>query len=546
MPINGGETRRGLADNPWFVLLLSVAGAFIVYWPCLGNLWYNDDVVFLVEADALRAHPESIFKNLVMGFYRPIFTGYVAILKIFFGAQPLGYYICGILIHSLNVFAVWALARRVVGGVAGPLAAAAAFLTFFSHSEATLWMSSHNSSMLAGFSIAAILLNWRAMESPQWTDRFFYGVCTALVVGLNVFTKETGLTVIGWIGIAELLYYNWRTCMSARGARDYLASAIVRYAMIGAVVFVYIMMNPVLAKGIASQADAAALDVRVSFRNITVQKALWAYGWLFSPWIHTHRAADLGMSTEYIAGGIAALAAPLIVIIAFARRAWRAVLLGTVLALSGLAGPCLFKNLSTNSSRFYYYSTVGAALVIGALAGRATFDNLRFPKWAKAAVAAALIAYFGYETYQIKRLNDHFYDPMSHDQVRFIRDLAPYMTKPGKDHIYIIEPEIPNMIHIQNALFLFYDIDPELVTIKHDIPAGEFEQWAQGLRQRNAHAPDQGRMFTIISWNRETGVFEPAKRVPTRPTLMEYAYGTEGDWRPASQVSYAVIKPRTN
>lgn len=525
------DARPRLAANPWFVLAAAVIASFIVYWPCLGNLWYNDDVVFLAEADILRSDLSLLKTRLVMGFYRPIFTAYIMILKMFFGMEPVGYYILGIFIHALNGFAVWALARRIVGGVAGPLVAGATFLTFFSHGETTLWISAHNSSMLVGFSILAILLHIKAIETRNW----WLAGATAATVGLNVFTKETGLTVVGWVGLAELLYFGFKSCISWRG--------LLRYALIAAVVAFYIWVNPKLKEGFLSTEEAQQFEVRVSPRNITFQKVAWSYGWLFSPWIHTQKAAIEGAGGMYMFAGIAFFSVPLAICIFILRRAWKAVTFATALVLSGLAGPCMWMNLSVNSSRFYYYPTVGAALVLGAMAEYLIYEKPAAPKWLKAFAALVILGYCSYQTSQIYRLNEQFFRPLSIDQTKFIKDLAPYMTQNGGDHIYIIEPEIPNMIHIQNALLLFYNINISLVTLASQ-PVGDFNNWIRAVRQQQNRAVGREKLFTVIAWSREQGVFEPESRVRPRPRDRERFPGALAEWKPSPQVDYAIIKPR--
>jgi hypothetical protein len=509
------RTSRWVA-GPAGAFVFCILGAFIVYGSCIGNRWYNDDVVFLAEARALREDPLRLGSDLVMGFFRPVFTGYIALLNACFGLEPGGYYICGILIHAINAFAVGRLARTLSGSTGAAWTASGAFLVFYSHCEATLWISSHNSSLLACFSLLAVLAHIRAIESSGAGA----AVATAGTTGLALFTKETGLLVVLWLLAAESALFGWKSLFSRKAA--------VRYALVAAVLAAYVGANPKLQEGLFTQQQAMAADLRVSASFITFTKVAAGYGWLFLPWTLTHKNLEGAGALWHSAWGIAALAGPLL-IAARLRPAWRRpTAFASILALSGLAAPCMFYHISPNSSRFYYYSTVGAAVALG-LGAEALRGALR-PRAAQIVFVVALLGAAAWHAASIRLLNRALYLPASIDQTNFLRGIKSAFPPDDRTETWLVEPALPNLLHLEQAFSFFYGIDSRFLRMEF-VERTAFEAWLAKVQATTDRPKPR-----VLQWTPQGGLFAPTTAPEYSPSALERAHGFDRDWKPPDLV----------
>jgi hypothetical protein len=179
----------------------------------------------------------------------------------------------------------------------------------------------------------------------------------------------------------------------------------------------------------------------------------------------------------------------------------------------------MFVNLSANSSRFYYYSTIGAALILGVFAAAAERCADGTKNKAAPWFTILLLVYGAIGTWQIWRLNDLFFRPASVNQTAYIKNLMPDVGPRRRVNVFLLEPEIPNSLHIENALRLFCLIPASKVTMS-SVPKEKFDEWLSANRGSGPLAPK------ILDWSRETKTFFEAKEKPRRgPTDQEIAHG---------------------
>lgn len=482
---------QSLLQHPLSAFALCTLLAFAVYLPALGNAFYNDDAIFLNHAARVLAHPSALFTERPLGYYRPVWCLLVTIERAAFGLQPRGYYAVGILLHALTGFLVWKLALRAGRSAFAAYAAAAAFLVFFSHSEATLWIAAHNSTLVCLLALGAVLAHVKAVETGRWQ----HAALTALLVLAALLAKEPGIVVLAWIPAAEVILFGFRSCFRRR--------ALVRYAILAAGGVAFLLLNPrFLADAFVDPALKATRELRATGSFVTVPRVLGATAWLYSPIQHHAEALRPWI------GAVILVAGPLLV--AGLRRALLpAAFLGVALLLLAMPPTCSTLMQQMNSSRLYYFPTAGAALLAGSVA--AALAGAPRPEGGltlRAGLVAALFAAAcGIHAAAIRDLNARDYALISWAQTRQAQELKPFLQAQdarGGKPLYLIEPWLDNIMHAQQFLELFCGVPAARV---HPLRMTR-EQCAQWL-------PRQKRDLdvTVLDWDDARGWVE-AREVP--------------------------------
>lgn len=461
------------------VLALCIAAAYVAYWPALGNGFYNDDAIFLNHADQILERPAALITERPLGYFRPTWSLYVTLQKAVFGLEPAGYFAVGILLHALNGFLVFSLARALALGLGGALTAALAFVAFFSHAEGTLWFAAHNSSLVCGLALAAVLQHLRAIRTGRLRD----ALGTALLVLATLFAKEPGVVVIAWLPLAEAFTAGFRSCFTRR--------SLVRYALALAPLVLYVATNARLGDAVATA--GAQQELRATATFLRPERLLGAAAWLFSPIAHRRESLSPWL------GVAALLAVPALSLLARRRDLLRIALLADLLLIAALAPACTTFQQQANVSRLYYFPTAGAALLLGA-----AFELAR-PRAARRALAVAFGLYLAVHVAAIGRVNALDYGPISRLQTRLAQALEPELAAQGDRTLYLLEPWLDNLTHLGEWLYLYWRVDRDRVQRAAPMERAQAAHW---LARRNADPRAR-----VLDWDDALGLV-PATGVP--------------------------------
>ncbi|MGQ0553999.1 MAG: hypothetical protein ACT4PU_12370 [Planctomycetota bacterium] len=507
-------------ERPLLVALLCVALAFLVYAPSLGNGFYNDDALFLNHAERVLAEPLAAFTDRPLNYFRPTWSVYVTAQRALFGLQAAGYHAVGIALHGLTGFLVWLLARRLLGSRWPPLAAAAAFVCFFAHSEAPLWIAAHNSTLAAALCTLAVLLHLRAAEpGPFRTGR---ALLTALVVLLALWAKEPSAVVLAWLPLAEAAVFGL--------ASVFRRAALLRFAFVALAAAVFVASNARLGEAFADPAAAGAgapVELRATFSFLSVEGVFGATAWLFSPLRHVHDEA------RWWHGAL--LLAAVLSLVAWRRRALLpAALCAAALLLTAMLPATMTRQLQPNSSRLYYFPTVGAALLVGVAASCAERRATR------GLAAAALVAGCVWHGSAIRALNAADYRPIGRLQTQLAEELGPVLASAGPHPVVLAEPWIGNVLHLQEFLLLYWDVAPARVR-RTLLDSKLFAEWV--ARQRQLDPSVQILDWDDAHWEGSRGLI-PAEGAPPRRNDAPFAPRRAEDLRHEPRVTLLSIAPK--
>ncbi|HZM00846.1 MAG TPA: hypothetical protein VFD43_11405 [Planctomycetota bacterium] len=404
--------RPPLAERPLAVLAACLGLAFCVYWPSLSDGFYNDDALFLNMSARVLEQPARLFTERPLGYFRPGWLAYMAAQKAVFGLAPAGYHVVGVVLHGLAGFLVWLLARRLLRDGAAALAAAAAFLCLFAHSEAVYWIAAHNSTLAAGLCVGAVLLHLRAIE----TGRASAALLTAAVVLLALWTKEPSAVLLAWLPLSELLTAGWRSPFTRAG--------LLRAALIAAAVGVFVLSNPSVGTAFQGKDQLANTEIRATFAFLEPGRVLEACATLLSPLPEPRSHAGPGPGGAALSA--LALLLPLAVVARLRPPLLRPTALALLLMLTAMVPASMTRLQQPNGSRLYYFPTVGAALLLGVALALA-----RGSRPLRAGLAVALAAFLGWHVAAIRASGARDYGPISAAQTRTAEELGP-VGKPAR------------------------------------------------------------------------------------------------------------------
>ncbi|MFQ5465020.1 MAG: tetratricopeptide repeat protein [Thermodesulfobacteriota bacterium] len=146
----------GPAVSPWLPFLLILACTFIAYIPAIGAgfIWDDEFHVFanphMIGLDGLR---RIWFTTESQQYYPLVYSSFWLEYQLW-GANPMGYHVVNIFLHSLNSFFVYLIFRRL--GVRGALAVALVFALHPVHVESVAWVSERKNVLSGLFYLAAL------------------------------------------------------------------------------------------------------------------------------------------------------------------------------------------------------------------------------------------------------------------------------------------------------------------------------------------------------------------------------------------------------
>ena len=509
---------RGLLERPLVALGACLLLAFAVYWPALGDGFYNDDALFLNISNRVLEAPLRLFTEKPLGYFRPAWLAYMAAQKAVFGLSPVGYHVVGVALHGLAGFLVWLLARRLLRDAVAAAAAAATFLCLYAHSEAVYWIAAHNSTLAAGLCVAAVLLHLRAVERGTLGA----ALLTALAVLVALWTKEPSIVLLAWLPLAEMLTSGWRSPFTRAG--------LLRGALIAVAVGVFAASNTSISTALRAQDEAAQTEVRATFAYVETGRVLEACATLLSPL--TEPRSHPGPGPLGAALSLLALLLPLALVARVRRELLCPTALALLVLLTAMVPASMTRLQQPNGSRLYYFPTVGAALLVGvAFALTAGRRPLR------AALLAGLVAFLGWHVAAIRASDARDYRPCSLAQTRTAEQIGPLLDAADGHVVILLEPWIDNLMHLQEFLMLYAGVDHARVQ-RFVQPRAEAPAWLAHQRQGDPGA-------VVLDWDDARGL------VPAGPELPPHRDAAPGQphaaaelTRPAHITAYRIL-PRT-
>ncbi|MFN0206159.1 MAG: hypothetical protein ACKVS6_07575 [Planctomycetota bacterium] len=495
--------------EPFAAAFVCILAAFIVYSSALSNAFLFDDSTFLAESREWIEGRKSLFSLRPFGYFRPVWSAYVGILESVFGLNPVPYFIFGILIHGFNGFVIYCIARKIELSRAASWVAALLFITFFSHSEATLWMASHNSSLCAGFCALALLTHITNIKDA----RYYKSIATGILVLLALFTKETGITVVGWLVVADV---------SLRGPRGFLRrlmtrAAAVRYSCILAALGIFILTNDRFY--VSLRGEQWGTDSMAGLGNITIARVLGAFPILYSP-IGTVPGATFPWTGAALFAGFSTI------VLIYRKIVIKTGLFAFAIAAVALLPVCTTMFQHHASSRLYYFPTFGAALMAGVIA-----DVAFTKRWGAAAFMILTLVFAAVSMRSIVQLNELYYKPFSQMQTESAQSVRPFFSDTAETTLHLIDPPIDNIMHLRNFLVLYFGIPWEWVAQSKQ-PATEFAAWADAERAKGAAA---------IGWIEGKWTWITGPPPPSKPALRAALSLSGPAFEPSEELSIYTI-----
>ena len=195
-----------------------MAATFLVYWPALRNGFVWDDTALVLRDPLIRSWrliPESFGYFLFLDatasdFYRPLqrltFTADYAV----FGLDaPWGWHLTSIAIHALAAVALFALARRLIGGESAArwaLGIAVVWAIHPLHTSAITYIAGRADPLAAMFGFTALALGLAALDGRRLAT---LGAAVCFLGAL--LSKESGIgALLVWFLILAWRRVGWR------------------------------------------------------------------------------------------------------------------------------------------------------------------------------------------------------------------------------------------------------------------------------------------------------------------------------------------------
>lgn len=145
-----------------YLPVLFLIAALLAFSNNLNSYFLSDD--FVQIGKVLSGDFSVVWGQAHGGFFRPLFILSYIVDGRLWHARPLGYHLTNVVIHALNSFLVFQVARQFLQHVASPaksatavsIAAATLFLLHPSHTEAVTWISGRADLLATCFCLASI------------------------------------------------------------------------------------------------------------------------------------------------------------------------------------------------------------------------------------------------------------------------------------------------------------------------------------------------------------------------------------------------------
>src|SRR5690349_20614376 len=188
-----GRRLRDAARTPQRRLIVAVAVVVVFVLACyansLGNGFVFDDKSIILDNRLLRSLAN--LPHLLTASYRPLRDVSHALDFALWGERAAGFHLTNILIHLANSLLVFALVRRMMGGVFAALVAALVFAMHPLQPDAVAYVSGRRDVLFSLFYLAGFhcYLTYRSHRQLVWLALFVLGW------GLSLMAKEMAATL---------------------------------------------------------------------------------------------------------------------------------------------------------------------------------------------------------------------------------------------------------------------------------------------------------------------------------------------------------------
>jgi len=186
---------RRLYSPQLILLALFLLAALIAFSPNLHSYFLSDD--FVQIGKVLHGDYSIAWGREHGGFFRPLFIWSYVIDSCVWGANSFGYHLTNIILHGLNAFLVFNLARKLLEPLKlesrklriAAISAGALFLLHPSHAEAVVWISGR-ADLLATLFVLLSVLTFLGYEGSH---RKYYLAASLGLFAIALLAKESAI-----------------------------------------------------------------------------------------------------------------------------------------------------------------------------------------------------------------------------------------------------------------------------------------------------------------------------------------------------------------
>jgi tetratricopeptide (TPR) repeat protein len=362
----------------WFILLITAAS----YAGTLRFEFVFDDTPQIIENPLIRAWhyvPQYFFSPVwkqmgafvLSNYYRPIFVLLMRINYALFAGRPLGWHVVSVIMHLLVTWLVYVLARKLTGEFTTAWLAALIFGVHPIHHEVVAWVSGTTESLFAITFLLAFLAYLRSLEG----DKAKWMMVSLAFYVLAVLSKETAIVLPalvfahGWIGYTPV-EISRRPGFVAR-----FRSAFVPASLYLPLAFLYLLARNRALSGLGhSIVHLTPLTWLLTLPSILL---FYARNWFFP-----FRLSEFYDLFYQSSPSFAHVMLPAIILIALGAGAWISrnrlgakdvdnAVAWIVIPLLPALDTVVFKSDELVHDRYFYLPSIGAAMFVALLIGRA-------------------------------------------------------------------------------------------------------------------------------------------------------------------------------
>ena len=198
--------RAAAPDSTRLTLVAIAAVTLLTYTAALTAGFTADDFFILARTKGANGLQDagSYFRAGFFEYYRPVAFVSHALDWTLWGAEPFGFHLTNVLLHTGSTLLVWALGRRLLGGAA-PVVAALLFALHPASHEAVYWIAARFDLLATFFTLLALwCLSGRTMGSR---------IAGWAAFGVALLSKESAISLLiiapAWDVVVERS--DWRT-----------------------------------------------------------------------------------------------------------------------------------------------------------------------------------------------------------------------------------------------------------------------------------------------------------------------------------------------
>ena len=380
------------------LLLLVLLITFALYAGTLNFQFVYDDWPQIVRnpflasgAQVVKYFTSSVWSHVfgkTGNFYRPIFMSWLALNRWCFGLNPMGWHLTTVLLHVIDTYLVYVLARRLFRDGLLAVFAAAIFGVHAVHVESVAWISGVTDPLVAVFMLTSFLcfLNYEQRRVRMCL------AASLLLYGLALLSKEVAIVLP-----AIIVVYVAKQARAQKA--DAVRPLLVPVLTFAAATALYLVARRMALSGFA-QNDGQPLRYVLQVMPYAIVKYMGALG------------APVRLAVFHDPPDISGFASlkfilPVLLIALVSYCVWRIARVSTASAVTmawlvlplvpALVGVALLEREEFVHDRYLYLPSVGFALLLaGSLRRWATGRRLIFHiPLMQVAVMLALVTFYG-------------------------------------------------------------------------------------------------------------------------------------------------------